>query len=894
MVDTVEAKFVADLSQFSGNVAAAQTSVQNFAAATQTQASRASASLVTMATNARAASASMVSGMSEAGREAARLSGAVEATGAAAEEGFRRVALRGRDIRGVMSGLASGTEETVGAVEHSMINLAARFVAANTALLPLAAGLAAVGGTLAYFVVRAVEANSALLNVQTSMRLGGVTDLAKADIESLIASLEKMPGSSFKVAGDVVAAFSNMSGSSKPLIESLSAATIAYATATNSDIPKMAETLSRAFADPAPGARQLRELIHAITPEQIAYVESVDRTGTRTQAQAALLQVFMTAISGQIRALRDAKQAELELFAATEGGESANWIFISQLERQIKALDDRTAAIDRGRRALEAQPAAARANVTTSVDVNFNPQQQQLERITAQIDRLREAQRALGEEFANTEQGTARYRELYSQLSNVGEQLRTARVQQRELDEQIGNVSSLETRRAMSESLATLEKRDRMEVLQEHIEAADLALRADNRSAQDIVNITTARNRDLAELEKVRTDIEVAQANLRKTNAEGNSRAILAADTARINAQRANAVRNSAEDINLQNEQAQAQQRFETAQTALTQQEADSRHRIALNEVTEREALVKEQGNSGRIGRAAELAELLELNARRTEIERTYYTTLRDLHTDDEKEFRGYQLRLEEIESESAARRAQIERQVGTQVVQEWDRHFQQVGSSVTTQVMGMVRGTTTLRQAFANVALDIVQQFIAAGAKMIATDAAVVAARLLGIETVKGAETAGAAGSILATIGQAMSKIAAGVGATIAGVTANQAPLVGPAAVPEGIAAGAAVEAAAVGAVGAAAAFEIGAWEIPRMGAAILHPNEMVLPGPSADVVRDAITGGGGGGGDTHMHFPGVMDARGFLQAISNHSSPIAKIISKAMTRNPGSRPRF
>ena len=47
-----------------------------------------------------------------------------------------------------------------------------------------------------------------------------------------------------------------------------------------------------------------------------------------------------------------------------------------------------------------------------------------------------------------------------------------------------------------------------------------------------------------------------------------------------------------------------------------------------------------------------------------------------------------------------------------------------------------------------------------------------------------------------------------------------------------------------------AAAAFDVGTSAVPRTGMAIIHKDEMILPPPQANVMRDALRGGGGNNG--------------------------------------------
>ena len=87
-------------------------------------------------------------------------------------------------------------------------------------------------------------------------------------------------------------------------------------------------------------------------------------------------------------------------------------------------------------------------------------------------------------------------------------------------------------------------------------------------------------------------------------------------------------------------------------------------------------------------------------------------------------------------------------------------------------------------------------------------------------------------------------------------GVSGFLAPVLGPAAVPAGLAAGAAISAGARG----IAAFDIGAYNVPRTQMALVHQNELIMPAPEAGAFRSLLSGaaqGGGGsrGGDVHHH---------------------------------------
>jgi hypothetical protein len=240
----------------------------------------------------------------------------------------------------------------------------------------------------------------------------------------------------------------------------------------------------------------------------------------------------------------------------------------------------------------------------------------------------------------------------------------------------------------------------------------------------------------------------------------------------------------------------------------------------------------------------------------------------------------------------------QLDSQSIQSMAQKWQEGLSAITGAFNSQLRGLLAGTTSFHQAFKSMVGDLIITFIQAceqmGVKWLALQLGMTTASTTGASERAAAEAAGQGTSIASSVATALSKIQAGVASTIAGVTGATALTLGPAAPAAGAAAGAETEAAALAVL---APFEVGAYEIPRITPALLHRGEMVLPASFASGLRSAISGGSTGAGvDTHnhFHFPGVMDTNGFMQAIRNNSSPIARMLSKAMTQNPSLRPAY
>jgi hypothetical protein len=133
---------------------------------------------------------------------------------------------------------------------------------------------------------------------------------------------------------------------------------------------------------------------------------------------------------------------------------------------------------------------------------------------------------------------------------------------------------------------------------------------------------------------------------------------------------------------------------------------------------------------------------------------------------------------------------------------------------------------------------------------------------------------------------------VGAGAAQTVAGVSGFMAPIIGPGAPAAGIAAGAAVESAAL----SLASFDVGSWFVPRDMPAMVHRGEMIVPSYNglADQFRNRLSGGGlaggSGGGDTHYH------THNNSFAINGARSPqdTAREVMRYLDRNLSSRGRY
>jgi len=311
-------------------------------------------------------------------------------------------------------------------------------------------------------------------------------------------------------------------------------------------------------------------------------------------------------------------------------------------------------------------------------------------------------------------------------------------------------------------------------------------------------------------------------------------------------AQRANAARASGDEV-----------------LAIARVNVREQYDIALNGLNQQSSAVREAAQTAQISHEQELTDLLAVEHQREDIENRYLLAVRATYEQGTSAFADAQRKIEELASQSALRRQEIERSVNREIYNDYRRTYEQAGSAVSSSIMGMIQGHQTLRQAAQNVAMSILQSFIQSRIKMVAdwlagqaakvaatqaAEAAETAATSAGVAARTSAEGAGAAAAQTATFGSMMSQILASSKETFAGIFGFLSPLMGPAA--------AAPAAAGEATVAAMASFDTGAWRLPSDMIAQVHQGEMIVPAGPAQNLRQALSGGASDAGNTvHVH---------------------------------------
>lgn len=208
-----------------------------------------------------------------------------------------------------------------------------------------------------------------------------------------------------------------------------------------------------------------------------------------------------------------------------------------------------------------------------------------------------------------------------------------------------------------------------------------------------------------------------------------------------------------------------------------------------------------------------------------------------------------------------------------------FDGVFSNIIGGADKALTGLITGTMSWGDALMTVADSVWSTFVKLiedwVAKWLAGEATMLVAHQSTNAAKAASDMAAEDQGILTMIGNAIKSIFVSSKQTAAGVTANLAPVIGPAAIPAGLAAGAAVA--------SLASFDVGAWNIPKDQIAKVHAGEMIVPakGGQADAMRDMLGGGGGqSGGVTNNFYGAVLDKAG-----------LARIVVETLNKNPSLR---
>lgn len=305
-------------------------------------------------------------------------------------------------------------------------------------------------------------------------------------------------------------------------------------------------------------------------------------------------------------------------------------------------------------------------------------------------------------------------------------------------------------------------------------------------------------------------------------------------------------------------------------QTDLAAKQIDDKAKLALMDLARQEETVKFEEKMGQISASNALEQLRILKEQELAIEESAITQKQAIYKDDEKMQEKLASDLAAFKQKKLTDETKAVQTAAQQQKAQIQSFLAPMESAIQGSVMGIIQGTTTMQKAIQNLCTSIVSAFVGTFAKILETW---IANQLQMLIYGKTSQSATAAAQITAESGIVYLENVAGL-----------IPTVGPLA-----AAGAAgaLTGGEVGTAMAMTALDTGAWNIPRAGAAMLHPGEAVLPASKAAGLDQLIDGGGAGGGDTHFHLNiTAFDGADVQRVLLDNPAALAAAL-KALGRN-------
>jgi len=318
---------------------------------------------------------------------------------------------------------------------------------------------------------------------------------------------------------------------------------------------------------------------------------------------------------------------------------------------------------------------------------------------------------------------------------------------------------------------------------------------------------------------------------------------------------------------------------------------------ITNNNIKQQSSAVRESAQLSQISHDEELSRLLALEQAREVSEENYLRTVRDTYTQGSVAFAENQRKIDELASQSALRRQEIERSVTREIFNDYRQSFDQIASSLASSIMQMIRGQQSFGQAARTVALSIVQSFIQARLRSVADWAAGQLAQVAATNAAETAKTAavtagettrtsavstGAAASSSITFGSMISQILASAKETFAGIFGFLSPLMGPAA------AGPAAAGEAV--VAGMASFAVGSWALPSDMIAQVHAGEMIVPASATPWAQSLMSNAAGSNSGnvtvnhaTHFNIS-ALDSKDVSRWIQSNGKAIMKTVNEGV----------
>ncbi len=331
------------------------------------------------------------------------------------------------------------------------------------------------------------------------------------------------------------------------------------------------------------------------------------------------------------------------------------------------------------------------------------------------------------------------------------------------------------------------------------------------------------------------------------------------------------------------------------------------------NMINQEIELIHWRASVNQISREQEIQAVMDAERRKYELERDALLQKAQLEQNDPIQHAQVIAQLEQLDDEYQARYLQQLRELAQESVSVWTGMIDSIKSLSDQLWEGLKNGTLTWQGALKAVVEKVTKYFFDMGVDVVAnwlknllikkatTEAANTAE--MALEKAKytaAAAAGGAAATAMVNANSAAFQATLGMITAMANAIAVIPPdgpvmaaqmMAGVATAQGTMAASTAAANAGISAAMTMPALEVGAWNIPGIMPALLHPGEMVIPEQFAEGARKTgVIGGdggeaGGAGGDIHIH---AMDTKSFLN-FARGNKKVFGMIARELARDGG-----
>jgi hypothetical protein len=779
-------------------------------------------------------------------------SAASEAAGATEKMGVP-VATATREFRALFDEFSSGYYHRIPGTLAIIANRV--FGLSGTALLATV-GIAALAAGIAYLGYQADQADMKMADLAIHAQFAGNAELTKAAVSALTDEVKKLGNTSTDTAEEIVGSWAKIGGMTKTEVEGLSLATVEYMQATGEKAPEAVKLLSRALDDQRLSLKEVLEIFPGLTVAQAEDFQKTQNNGDAHKTAAALIQIMTDKTKQLGPALAE---ADSHVTAST-----SNMLQYAFSVARVIATFGLSGVIDKFMGKTDTATAILQKNT---------------ERINEQAKASAQASTALGHQAESSD-------DILKAGLKAGEGIRSTSTE----------IDALKQKIAAIKAALPIAKGPALGTLKEDLKGANEEL-AQLEKRQAAPGIRAAKEAGQEAIENARETVSEINAN---ENLGGQQRL---AEIRQVWAQLLAGTKLTAQqrievEIDMNQSIAEANKLAANQKAEIAKNDASTGLQLAKLGFQQQRDALQEQVAEHLLSKTEELEKLKAIAIAEGQAEIDAVNVEEKAYAQGSVAWEDAENRKKVIAAQTGVELARISNQIAgaentaaKQSAEYWKRAFSEITSAEDSMIDNILSGHKSLIASLGLALGDFIKKELEADAQYFTAHLFYTQAELAADQTLNqqglllhaALETQKTAATAAGTTARTAITASGAAASNAAEATADSTSIMNSAYTSAAAAYKSVMQAlpppvnlilapiAAAGTFAAVAAYntitklETGAWEVPKIMPALLHPGEQVVPKNYADGLRSAGGGGnrgGGGMGDVHVHYMPQINA--------------------------------